>query len=216
MGFSILIVFTIALVIGVGMGRRRNQLRARRHISMLEEHFAPVSAEYATLGRDLGYGFEYHLAGPIELVEGVLTLLPRYAPLYLPIARMIGRQDLLKLTYHCADMLPPGVGTLVHTSCQVSRWSAVEHDDDWQEEVVEQNGAVYNLYYFNPIIAERLRSIVPNISSIKNLNQITLDSRKHIVTFFLTPHPDLTKLDLERVDSIVFFLTGAERGGTLG
>ncbi|MFA7566015.1 MAG: hypothetical protein WCY01_03245 [Alkalispirochaeta sp.] len=209
MGFTIIVLLSVGLGIAVVVGRRFNRTRAQLYIRILEEQFSPVAPEYVTLGRELGYGFEYNLDGPVDRVEGILTLLPRYAPLYLPIARMLGRQDLLKLTFHFPGTLPAGVGALVHTNCTVSRWSSVEHDDDWREETVEQDGQVYTLYYYNPIIAERLRSILPKISEIKNLNQITLDSRRNSVTVFVTPQQNWIKLDVERVAALVFSLTAA-------
>lgn len=208
MGIALFLVLAAGLALAVTWGHRYNERRARFFLKAIEGRFRPESIEYAVIGRGLAYGFDMHLAGPTPEVQGVLTLLPRYTPLYLPIARLLGRQDLVKLTFHCRDRLSAGVGVVVHTSCKGSCWSAVEIDADWREEQIEHEGESYTLYFFNPSIAERLRSSIPKIRSVERLNQFSIDSRTQKITIFVTPDPQFFYNDLEKLIDFVFSLTG--------
>lgn len=212
---ALFIVLGIVLIAGVTYGRRFNQQRASYYLSVLEEHFTPTHKDYVLLGEGLGYGFDYTVPGPISEVQGVLTLLPRYTPLYLPIARLIGRQDLLKLTFHCGDSLPAGVGSLVHTNCTGSRWCSVEEDADLRDARISHGVQEYTLYFYNPSIAERFRRWLPRIAEIENLNQLSVDSRKRAVTVFLTPHSDTFRSELRKLVELVFSLTVEASGGRL-
>ncbi|MFP4151947.1 MAG: hypothetical protein ACLFSV_03835 [Alkalispirochaeta sp.] len=210
-------ILTVALVGAVIYGRRYNQRWAAAVIRVIEAQFHPDTAEYVTIGSGLGYGFDYTCtSGPFPEIQGVLTLLPRYTPLYLPIARMIGRQDLLKLTFHCGDALPSGVGAIVHTNCIYSRWFAIEEDEDWQERKVALDERRFTIYYYNPAVARRLEEIIPALGEIPGINQIAVDSRKGTITTFLTPRGDTICRELQKLAEIVFSLTGRYGQNTMG
>lgn len=204
---ALFIVSAIGLALAVTYGRNLNRRRARIFLRVLEEILAPVHTDYAVLGRELGYGFDYTLDSPIVQVQGVLTLLPRYTPLYLPIARLLGRRDLLKLTFHAGDLLPAGVGAVVHTNCEGSRWCSVERDEDWREETIHYDGREFTLFFYNPIVAERLRSIIPKIAAIEHINQIQVDSRRGTITVFVTPYPESIQFELQELLDMAFSLT---------
>ncbi|MCG8479411.1 MAG: hypothetical protein MI724_09975 [Spirochaetales bacterium] len=204
------VVSALVFAVAFRFGLRYNARLAATVIAAVEECFRPRRTDYVALGRGIGYGFEYDLDGPIATLHGVVTTLPRYAPLYMPIARLLGRSDLLKLTFHCRDALPPGVGTLVHETAHRSHWSAVERDDEWNEERVVTEGRRFRLFSFNPLVANRLKSMVPYLASAPNINQIGLDSRCGTITIFLTPYANSIKKELEAVAATLFSLTAPE------
>jgi hypothetical protein len=213
---SLFVVLTFGLVVAVIYGRRYNHRWAAVVIRAIEAQFRPDTAEYVTIGHGLGYGFDYTCtAGPFPEIQGVLTLLPRYTPLYLPIARMIGRQDLLKLTFHCGETLPSGVGAIVHTNCIYSRWFAIEEDEDWQEREIERDERRFTIYYYNPAVARRFEEIAPALTEISGINQIAVDSRKQTITTFLTPRGDTIRTELQKLGEIVFSLTGGPGRNTM-
>ena len=202
-----LLITALILSVGFRLGMRYNIRMARTVLDAVERRFPPVTADYVPIGHGVGYGFEYTLTGPLERLRGVLTTLPRYQVLYLPIARLLGRNDLLKLTFDCPDALPAGVATLVHETARRSRWQAVERDPDWREEEVVDDGNRFRLFCFNPLVGERMRSLVPKLRGLPHLNQISLDSRNGTITVFLTP--DIKKItdELKTLAEALFFLT---------
>lgn len=211
-----LVVITSTIVIGVlyVRGRRRNESVARELVRALESAFQPERAEYAMIGRGIGLGFDYHLSGPIPLVKGVLTLLPRYAILYLPIAYLLGRNDLLKLSFEVSD-LAAGTGSIVHETAPRSRWSAIENDPDWNSRCIERDGRRYRLFTFNPLVDRRLEQLLDHVLPIETLNQITLDSRRNRITVFLTPVAETIHSDLSLLIGTVFSLTAPDKGFTV-
>lgn len=194
-------------MVGFRLGMRYNLALAHAVRSAVETQFAPTEAAYVPTGFGVGFGFEYTLAGPVTGLRGILTTLPRYQVLYIPIARLLGRNDLLKLTFDCPDTLPPGVGTVVHETARGSRWHAVERDPDWHEETDDSGSDRFRLFWYNPIVGDRLRALLPSLRGVPSLNQLSLDSRNGTITVFLTPYRhDLAK-DLRVLSESIFSLT---------
>lgn len=210
----LVILSSIAVGAAYVAGRSRNRAIGRFVLSELESTFEPEKAEYAVLGRGIGVGFDYHLSGPVALVTGVLTLLPRYAVLYLPIAYLLGRNDLVKLTFHSPD-LPVGTGAIVHMTAPRSRWSAIERDPDWQWRTVALGERRYTLFSYNPYVDRRLESLLQNVADVVSLNQISLSSRDNRITVFLTPFRQTLREDLQTVRNAVFSLTASDSGFTV-
>ena len=205
-----LVVSTLVLALAFRLGMRYNLRLADFVLGELEKCFQPQTVEYTPMGQGVAYGFEYQLPGPIPAMRGVFTTLPRYAPLYVPIARLLGRNDLLKLTFQCDATVPAGVGTLVHETARRSRWHAVERDDDWTVEEFSVAAQRFRLFSFNPLVGQRMRELVPRIAAVTGLNQISLDSRRGTITVFLTPNSNSLRKELNIVADALLFLTAPE------
>lgn len=212
---AVLILTLVALNLGFRLGMRYNLRLAASVRAELEQRFQPQEAEWTPAGFGVGWGFELALGGDITSLSGILTTLPRYQILYLPIARLLGRGDLLKLVFHVSDTIPPGVGSIVRESARGSRWHAVERDADWRQETVNEGSDRYRLFAFNPLVFARLRDALPRFGAITGLHQVSIDSRSGTVTAFLRPERDTLTQDLERVESLIFSLTTPPSRGRL-
>lgn len=207
---AVLVISLIALNLAFRIGMRYNQRMVRDVQIALEQRFRPTETAWTPAGAGVGWGFELATDGDVSAVTGVLTTLPRYQLLYLPIALLLGRGDLLKLVFHIPDAMPPGVGTVVRDSVRGSRWYAVQRDADWHEEQVQDGLERFRLFFFNPLVAGRLRSLLPRLGCITGLHQVSLDSRSGTVTAFIRPDRRTIVEDLERVEALIFSLTAPQ------
>lgn len=202
-----LILTTLALAGAFAYGMRYNQRLVSTIFAAVEGAFPPLHKEYVPMGQGVVYGFEYALAGPLPSLKGIVTTLPRHTPLYLPIAYLIGRNDLLKLTFECPGVLPPGVAVLVHETARGSRWQTVDADEDWHQEEIEEGMHRYRLYSYNPLVGRQMRELIPRLAPIEGLNQLGIDSRRGSLTIFLTPRADTIAADLSILSDVLNSLT---------
>jgi len=88
-----------AAVLGVLFfhGRRRNRSIALRVSRELESALAPGDCTYTWIGGLIGFHARYAVDG-LEKARATCTLLPRHAPLYLPVALLLGRSDRAHVT----------------------------------------------------------------------------------------------------------------------
>ena len=107
-------------------GRRVNQDLKNKFAACLLETLEPSESSMTDIGGAVGFTFEFLRSRVPERVAGSLTLFPRQAMFYYPIARFLMREDALSLL---APMprLPIGEGHLLHRR----RWEdgAIDVDD---------------------------------------------------------------------------------------
>ena len=178
------LIASLVLIVAVVWGRRYNIQLANEILGVLKLCFRPRNVETAVLGRGLGYGIDYEVDGAFPNVQVILTLLPRYAPLYLPIAHLIGRRDLLKLTFS-GTSLPTGIGFLLrdHGAARLP----VEPDREMFQEEVWVDKRRYWVCSFNSHVSQRLQRIAPYLAPVDSFQELILDSRSGTVTVFLFP-----------------------------
>ena len=95
----VLIFGGLALALAYQQGRKANLALIRHSSRSLEEVLQPDDRTYTWIGGLVGYHAVYtYRSGPVERVEITVTLLPRHAPLFLPISWLLFRSDRIFLT----------------------------------------------------------------------------------------------------------------------
>ncbi len=95
-----ILVSTVAVTAGgYLLGRRLNRAVALRVAREMEDALSPMDTTYTWIGGLIGYHATFSVSG-FERFEATCTLLPRHAPLYLPLALVLGRHDRVHLTFH--------------------------------------------------------------------------------------------------------------------
>lgn len=207
---QIFLALGATLSVGAIIGQRTNNRIANGVLDAMREQFHPSSTRYTRFGRGIGIGFEMELDSAPGTLNGLITLMPRQAIMYLPIARALGRTDLLKLTCQC-DALEPGVATLVgegyHRAGRKPSWYVLERDADLREEVVTGDGRTWRLYGYNSLVMHRLGELTAQLAHLTGFNQLSVDSRTGTVTLFLTPVLASIAPDLAIAYKIIYTLT---------
>jgi hypothetical protein len=78
-------------------GRRRNRAIALRVSRELESALRPGDSTYIWIGGLVGFHARYAVDG-LEKARATCTLLPRHAPLYMPVSLLLGRSDRAHVT----------------------------------------------------------------------------------------------------------------------
>ena len=112
-------VLTFGLAFAYFVGARRNKKISRVIFRILEEVLQPSKKSYTNIGGLIGYNFNYAglKAKKVSAINGVLTMLPRQSPLYLPIAKLLGRCDKMFMTIFATNVEPRGRWHIVHSKC---------------------------------------------------------------------------------------------------
>lgn len=184
----------------VQLGRRRNLALAAALLRIVDESFPVVRKDAVILGHGLGYGIDYELDGVYPSLKVVLTLLPRYAPLYLPIAHLLGRRDLLKLTFAGAP-LSTGIGAILH-DCGDSHLP-FEREEGMQEDWVNLAERRYCVYAFNPHVMDMLKALLPRLPEVTGFRYLSVDSRIGSVSVYLVPRVETLRSDLVGIGTAI-------------
>ncbi len=117
--FYLFVVLTLVLAFAYFFGARYNKKLGRVTFRILEEVLRPKQKSYTNIGGLIGYNFNYKSvkSKKISHINGVLTLLPRQSPLYLPIAKIFGRSDKLYLTIFAKTATASGAWHILHSKC---------------------------------------------------------------------------------------------------
>lgn len=100
-GITALMVLSVASVMWYFRERKKILLFMRDYVKELEEFFKPRDKTYTLLGYLVGFRAVYKLHGGDELYI-LLTTTPRYALLYVPFIKLLGREDLVTY-FHKSD-----------------------------------------------------------------------------------------------------------------
>ena len=98
MFYILLIVFTLLVLAGYSLGRKRNLSIVKFVGNTLEEILKPDDQDYTWLGGSIGFRANYKCKD-LEKVEATLTLLPRQSPLYYPVSYLVSGFDRLYVTF---------------------------------------------------------------------------------------------------------------------
>jgi len=118
--FYLFVVLTFGLAFAYFVGARRNKKISRVIFRILEDVLQPSKKSYTNIGGLIGYNFNYSRlkAKNIARINGVLTMLPRQSPLYLPLAKFFGRSDKLYMTIFVTNIEAKGAWHIVHSKCR--------------------------------------------------------------------------------------------------
>jgi len=165
-------------------GRQENIRISADILKRLESALGPETVRYLDIGGGVGRRFEYENALGFPVIRGMLTLLPRHAVLYLPFSRMMGRSDLLTITF-VSDSFPLGIGHVISTAA----WSDGWHFADDLNEMKEFSGDGFKVFAFNPLVTERLIRLATVLAEVPGFRQLSLKHDPHSATFILAPDP---------------------------
>lgn len=169
------LIVPLSVLLGVAFlkGQRRNRIIASQLAHSLEDFYKPEEKRYVNIGGVVGYHIFYRLQGEIRSLVGTLTLLPRHAILYLPISRMLGRRDQVRLTLHTAET-PFGEGHIADPGALDRGLFFIEDEEELQRKSVSLRDRRLIILYRNPLVAERLEAFLGALPTVDGLFAFSL------------------------------------------
>jgi hypothetical protein len=165
-----LVILPLSALLGFAFlkGQRRNRLIASQLAHSLEDFYQPREKRYVNIGGVVGYHIFYRLGGEIRSLVGTLTLLPRHAILYLPISRLLGRRDQVRLTLHIADT-PFGEGYIADPKSLERGLLYIEDEESLERKRVAIGDRTLLILYRNPLVAKRLEAFLTSLPTVEGL-----------------------------------------------
>ena len=170
----------VVLIVGLAVasfltfhrGLRKNRELAHTILKTLEDTLQPADTEYRNIGGTIGWHFTFILPddGPLRKVRGLFTLVPRQAMFYMPIARMMKREDELHVSFYSEDR-PAGEGHIVIPSRLGSWWAQIEDQEEFDQAREERDGREFVILSHNRFVREKLQWFLHDLPSVVGLRQ---------------------------------------------
>lgn len=185
----VILPVSAALMFAHVYGQRKNRHIASQLAASLEAFYHPEEKRYQSIGGVIGYHIYYQLSGHIRRLVGTLTLLPRHALLYLPISRLLGRRDQLRLTLHTEET-PFGEGHIVDPGQLDSGLLFLASEEEMERRAVTVEGREFYILSFNPMVAQRLETFLRALPDTTGLVAFSSSRLEKQYTLIADPTPE--------------------------
>jgi hypothetical protein len=183
----VIIALAVSSFIMFHRGLRTNRALARSILQTLEKTFQPEDTEYRNIGGTIGWHFTYILGErPVRKVRGLFTLVPRQAMFYMPIARAMGREDELHVSFY-SEYRPVGEGHIVVPSRLNSWWAQIEDQEEFDQTADERDGREFVLLTHNRFVLEKLQWLLHDLPSLEGFRQFSCFRRDN--SYLLVANP---------------------------
>lgn len=172
-------------------GQRRNRDFASALARVLEEGFQPRTTSYRNIGGVVGYHFTYELNEPYRQVEGTMTFFPRHTLFYYPIARLLKREDELRLSIS-ADFFAVGEAHVVRAARYAGGWLQISDEEEMDRREVEIHGERFVALYFYRNLADRMIEFLDGLPETESLRHFACFGKERL--FYLQVEPKLESL----------------------
>ena len=198
--FIVIVVFGLSAFIGIGFyrGKKKNRHIYLSTFSELLELFKPEDQTFTNIGGLVGHhasfvlphnNFAYH-------IDATITLLPRHAPLYMPISNLLMRSDRLFITFYLR-VSPPGEGHLIEKSYDGFRGHEITNVKILEREEISWGGLPFFLYYDRITIRDPMKQFTrlhPQPGTVKHIAVLPGEKKGFV---FMIPDAGAVKRDLE-------------------
>jgi len=196
------LIFAVSAYIAIGFhrGKKKNREICLSTFSDLMEVFKPDDQTFTNIGGIVGHHatFNFQENGPIYEIDATITLLPRHAPLYIPVSKLLIRSDRLFITFYMRTS-PPGEGHLIEKSYDGIRGHEITNAARLDREEVVWGAHTFSLYYDRVMICAPLKQLMkshPDPGTIKHIALIP-DLKKGFI--FMIPGEEAVRRNLEPV-----------------
>jgi len=186
----VVVIFAVTAWLAYRFYRGRNENRAICLTAFRElmEVFKPDDQTFTNIGGCVGHhaNFSFQDRRPLCEIDATITLLPRHAPFYMPISKMIMKSDRLFLTLYMRCP-PPGEGHLIDAGYADSRGPDITNEYRLEREEIRWGSQPFYLYYERMKMRDRLLEFVAHHSDPGVIRHIAVvaDQRKGFI--LMTP-----------------------------
>ncbi len=159
--FLLVIAFSVFIALGYSRGRKRNKTIYISAFQDLVETFKPDDQTFTNIGGFVGHHANFRFEGKdvVNEIDATITLLPRHAPLYMPISRLLMGNDRLFISLYMRCS-PPGEGHLIEKKYAGFRGPKITNAPRLYREEVRWGPYEYYLYYEQMNMYRRLKEFI--------------------------------------------------------
>ena len=185
------------IVFSFHSGKRKNKEICIATFNELIKVFKPDDQTFTNIGGVVGHHgtFSFKERGPVSRIDVTLTLLPRQAPLYMPISKFFMRNDRLFISVYMRYP-PPGEGHIIEKGYTGFRGPEITNILRLHQGKFQWGDLAFLLYYEQDRMIDRFKELIeslPNPGPIRHI-AIVPDQRKGYIFMGLQQEPIETYL----------------------
>ena len=180
------------IVFSFHSGKRKNKEICTATFNELMKVFKPDDQTFTNIGGAVGHHgtFSFKERGPVSRIDITLTLLPRQAPLYMPISKFLMRNDRLFISVYMRYP-PPGEGHIIEKDYTGFRGPEITNISRLHQGQFQWGGLAFSLYYEQDRMIDRFRELIGSLPDPGPIRHIAIvpDQRKGYIFMGLQQEP---------------------------
>ena len=185
------------IVFSFHSGKRKNKEICTTTFNEVIKVFKPDDQTFTNIGGVVGHHgtFSFKERGPVSRIDVTLTLLPRQAPLYMPISKFFMRNDRLFISVYMRYP-PPGEGHIIEKGYTGFRGPEITNISRLHQGQFQWGDLGFFLYYEQDRMIDCFKELIeslPNPGPIRHI-AIVPDQRKGYIFMGLQQEPIETYL----------------------
>ena len=178
-------------------GKRKNKEICSDIFKQLVKVFKPDDQTFTNIGGAVGHHgtFSFKERGPVSRIDVTLTLLPRQAPLYMPISKFLMKNDRLFISVYMRYP-PPGEGHIIEKGYTGFRGPEITNISRLHHMEFKWGDLYFFVYYEQDRMIDHFKKLIgylPNPGPIRHI-AIVPDQRKGFIFMGLQQEPIETYL----------------------
>jgi len=173
-------------------GRRKNKEICTATFNELITIFKPDDQTFTNIGGAVGHHgtFTFKERGPVSRIDVTLTLLPRQAPLYMPISKFLMKYDRLFISVYMRYP-PPGEGHIIERGYTGFRGPVITNISRLRQMEFKWGDLAFFLYYVQDRMVDHFKKLVETLPDPGPIRHIAIvpDQRKGYIFMGLQQEP---------------------------
>jgi hypothetical protein len=196
---ALIVIVTVSafIVFSFHSGKRKNKEICTATFNELMNVFKPDDQTFTNIGGAVGHHgtFSFKERGPVSRIDVTLTLLPRQAPLYMPISKFLMRNDRLFISVYMRYP-PPGEGHIIEKGYAGFRGPEITNISRLHQRQFQWGDLAFSLYYEQDRMIDRFRELIGSLVDPGPIRHIAIvpDQRKGYIFMGLQQEPIETYL----------------------
>jgi hypothetical protein len=193
-GYVLIAIVTIGafIVFSFHYGKRKNREICTAIFNELMKVFKPDDQTFTNIGGVVGHHgtFSFKERGSVSRIDVTLTLLPRQAPLYMPISKFFMRNDRLFISVYMRYP-PPGEGHIIEKEYTGFRGPEITNISRLHQMELQWGDLAFLLYYEQDRMIDRFRELIGSLPDPGPIRHIAIvpDQRKGFIFMGLQQEP---------------------------
>jgi len=180
------------IVFSFHSGKRKNREICTATFNELVKVFKPDDQTFTNIGGVVGHHgtFSFKERSSVSRIDVTLTLLPRQAPLYMPISKFLMRNDRLFISVYMRYP-PPGEGHIIEKGYTGFRGPEITNISRLHQMELQWGDLAFFLYYEQDRMIDRFRELVGSLPDPGPIRHIAIvpDQRKGFIFMGLQQEP---------------------------
>jgi hypothetical protein len=177
----VIIAVSAFVVFSFHSGRRKNKEICTAVFNELVKAFKPDDQTFTNIGGAVGHHgtFTFKERGSVSRIDVTLTMLPRQAPLYMPISKFLMKYDRLFISVYMRYP-PPGEGHIIERGYSGFRGPVITNISRLRRMELKWGDLAFFLYYEQDRMIDHFRKLIEFLPAPGPIRHIAIvpDQRK--------------------------------------